>query len=127
MFNDIDLDKDNCISYLELEELISSMKSGIIPYDPSTAAAKIMEELDVNADQLISEEEFVAGLSKWLNTIYKHKSAQTQNQDYQVIQINSTSIIIHQSLEINNSTWKTYPPLIMSFLQSRKHGSRQTS
>ncbi|XP_047969082.1 sodium/calcium exchanger NCL2-like [Salvia hispanica] len=83
LFNDIDLDKDNCISYLELEELISSMKSGIIPYDPSTAAAKIMEELDVNADQLISEEEFVAGLSKWLNTIYKHKSAQTQNQDYQ--------------------------------------------
>ncbi|KAL1567285.1 sodium/calcium exchanger NCL2-like [Salvia divinorum] len=58
LFNDIDLDKDNCISYSELEELISSIKSGIIPYDPSTAATKIMEEPDVNADHLISKEEF---------------------------------------------------------------------
>ncbi|XP_057795924.1 sodium/calcium exchanger NCL2-like [Salvia miltiorrhiza] len=82
LFNDIDLDKDNCISYSELEELISSIKSGIIPYDPSTAAAKIMEELDLNADHLISEDEFVAGLSKWINTIY-NKSEQTEAQDYQ--------------------------------------------
>lgn len=88
MFNDIDLDKDNCISYSELKELISSMKSSIIPYDPSTAASKIMEELDVNADQFVSEEEFITGLSKWLNTIYnkdtEHKSTETENEDYQV-------------------------------------------
>lgn len=86
LFNDIDLDKDNCLSYSELSELISSIKFGMIPYDPSTAAAKIMEELDRNSDQLISEEEFVTGLSKWLNTTYnKHNESTHEGDDYQVI------------------------------------------
>ncbi|KAL1567241.1 sodium/calcium exchanger NCL2-like [Salvia divinorum] len=105
LFNDIDLDKDNCISYSELEELISSIKSGIIPYDPSTAAAKIMEELDVNADQLISEEEFVTGLSKWLNTIYKHKSDQTQNQDYQKTWEQTDKLIEDKFIDKSPPAW----------------------
>lgn len=87
LFNDVDLDKDNYLSFSEVKELISSMKMGIIPYDSNTAAAKIMEELDINSDHLITEEEFVAGLSKWLSTMYnKHKPQESEgdDEDYQV-------------------------------------------
>lgn len=67
---------------------MTNIKFGIIPYDAETAALKIMEELDVNRDQLISEEEFVTGLSKWLNSIYntKHDSEEDEDDDYQVTQ-----------------------------------------
>lgn len=33
--------------------------------------SQMMEELDISGDQLISEDEFVTGLSKWLNQTAK--------------------------------------------------------
>lgn len=86
MFNEIDLDKDKCLSYDELKELMTNIKFGIIPYDADIAALKIMEELDVSGDHFISEEEFVTGLSKWLSSIYKtkHDSEEDEEDDYQV-------------------------------------------
>ncbi|KAL3617641.1 hypothetical protein CASFOL_037962 [Castilleja foliolosa] len=81
LFKDIDLDKDDYISYSELKELINNIKFGIIPYDPNVAAAKIMEELDVNRDERINEEEFVSGLSEWLNTTYKERDNSEEDED----------------------------------------------
>ncbi|KAL8046619.1 hypothetical protein ABFX02_08G188700 [Erythranthe guttata] len=83
LFKKIDLDDDNCLSYFELKELINNIKFGIIPYDADTVASKIMEELDISGDHLISEEEFVTGLTKWLNTIYNlhHNSEENEEED----------------------------------------------
>ncbi|XP_011083284.1 uncharacterized protein LOC105165819 [Sesamum indicum] len=85
LFKDIDLDKDNCISYFELKELMTNIKFGIIPYDADVAASKIMEELDISGDQLIDEEEFVTGLSRWLNTARNQSpnSDESEDNDYQ--------------------------------------------
>ncbi|KAL6570642.1 hypothetical protein OROGR_000192 [Orobanche gracilis] len=81
LFKDIDLDKDDYIAYSELKELINNIKFGIIPYDPDVAASKMMEELDISGDQLINEEEFIIGLSKWLNTTYNPRPNTDENEE----------------------------------------------
>ncbi|KAK4486668.1 hypothetical protein RD792_006726 [Penstemon davidsonii] len=81
LFKEIDLDKDDTISYFELKELMTNMKFGIIPYDVDEAASKIMEELDISGDQLIQEEEFVNGLSKWINTTYNQNHNSEENEE----------------------------------------------
>lgn len=55
----------------------------------------MMEELDVSGDQFISEEEFVTGLSKWLNTIRNthHNSEEAEEDSYQVRQILLTLLL----------------------------------
>ncbi|XP_073029641.1 sodium/calcium exchanger NCL2-like [Primulina eburnea] len=85
LFRKIDLDKDDCISYDELKQLMTNMKFGMITYDADIAASKIMEELDASGDHLIDEEEFVMGLSRWLNTTYNRKleSEKTEEDYYQ--------------------------------------------
>ncbi|KAK4398340.1 Sodium/calcium exchanger NCL1 [Sesamum angolense] len=85
LFKDIDLDKDDCISYFELKELMTNIKFGIIPYDADVAATKIMEDLDKSGDQLIDEEEFVTGLSRWLSTAQNQSpdSDESEDNDYQ--------------------------------------------
>lgn len=85
LFKQIDLDKDDCISYEELKQLMTNIKFGMIAYDADIAASKIMEELDVSGDQLIDEEEFVMGLSRWLSTTYNQKpdSEKTEEEYYQ--------------------------------------------
>ncbi|KAL0443578.1 UNVERIFIED_CONTAM: Sodium/calcium exchanger NCL1 [Sesamum latifolium] len=74
LFKDIDYDKDNFISHSELKDLMMDIKFGIIPNDIDAAASKMMEELDVSGDQLINEEEFVTGLSKWLKSSYVNQT-----------------------------------------------------
>ncbi|KAL8032050.1 hypothetical protein ABFX02_13G068600 [Erythranthe guttata] len=69
LFKDIDHDKDDLISYSELRDLLMDIKFGSIPDDTDEAATKMMEELDISGDQLINEDEFVTGLSNWLNAI----------------------------------------------------------
>ncbi|KAK6157344.1 hypothetical protein DH2020_011592 [Rehmannia glutinosa] len=85
LFKGIDLDKNDYISYSELKELITNIKFGIIPYDPDVAASKIMEELDISGDELINEEEFITGLSKWLTATYNqsHDSEESDDENYQ--------------------------------------------
>ncbi|KAL0399442.1 UNVERIFIED_CONTAM: Sodium/calcium exchanger NCL1 [Sesamum radiatum] len=74
LFKDIDHDKDEFISHSELKDLMMDIKFGIIPNDIDAAASKMMEELDVSGDQLINEEEFVTGLSKWLKSSYVNQT-----------------------------------------------------
>ncbi|XP_022877451.1 sodium/calcium exchanger NCL2-like [Olea europaea var. sylvestris] len=84
LFKEIDLDKDDTISYHELRKLMTNMRSGILPYDADAAASKIMKELDMSGDHLIDEEEFVTGLSKWLKTTSNPyaSSEKSEEDDY---------------------------------------------
>ncbi|KAM1311226.1 hypothetical protein PS1_007708 [Malus domestica] len=67
LFEKIDLDGNNYISQSELRKLIGDIKFGKIPGDVDESVVKLIEELDTSGDQLISEEEFVTGLTKWIN------------------------------------------------------------
>ncbi|PRQ31086.1 putative sodium/calcium exchanger membrane region, EF-hand domain pair [Rosa chinensis] len=67
LFEQIDLDGNNNISEAELRELIMNIKSGNIPLDVDESVNKLVEELDTSGDHLINEEEFVTGLTKWMN------------------------------------------------------------
>ncbi|KAF7140596.1 hypothetical protein RHSIM_Rhsim06G0204300 [Rhododendron simsii] len=68
LFEGIDLDKDNCISQSELRQLVGDIKFRNVPLDSDEVVDKLMEELDISGDQMINEEEFVTGVSKWLDT-----------------------------------------------------------
>ncbi|KAL6199097.1 hypothetical protein ACLB2K_028884 [Fragaria x ananassa] len=67
LFEQIDRDRNNNISEAELRELIMNIKSGNIPLDVDESVNKLVEELDTSGDHMINEEEFVTGLTKWMN------------------------------------------------------------
>ncbi|KAI4322989.1 hypothetical protein L6164_022633 [Bauhinia variegata] len=72
LFEKIDSNKDHRISQSELKELIMSIKPGMNPEDVEEALGKITQELDIDQDNEISEEEFVAVLKKWLHPSPSH-------------------------------------------------------
>lgn len=89
LFKDIDKDNNGFISHVELKDQMNNMKRGIIPFDTDAAVSKMMQELDVSGDQLISEDEFITGLSKWLNTSYNQipNSEDSEENIYEVSKI----------------------------------------
>ncbi|XP_052178502.1 sodium/calcium exchanger NCL1-like isoform X2 [Diospyros lotus] len=86
LFESIDLDKDNSISQSELKELVVNIKFRSMPLDADEAVEKLMEELDVSGDQMINEEEFVAGCSKWLNIVNNQAPNPTTASEEQLYQ-----------------------------------------
>lgn len=64
----MDANKDNCISRSELRKLLIEINIGKASIDVEEAANKFIEELDVNRDHVISEDEFISGLKKWLSS-----------------------------------------------------------
>ncbi|XP_075498148.1 sodium/calcium exchanger NCL2-like [Primulina tabacum] len=81
LFKDVDLDQSNSISYSELKKLVTNIQVEMFPGNADIAAAKMMEELDINGDQLITEEEFVIGLSKWLNLTYNQNPNSEKSEE----------------------------------------------
>ena len=88
LFEQIDLDGNNNISQTELRELIMNIKFGSIPLDVDESVNKLIEELDTSGDQLINEEEFVSGLTKWMNKTHDTQalssSFESEDDLYQV-------------------------------------------
>ncbi|KZV38275.1 hypothetical protein F511_36510 [Dorcoceras hygrometricum] len=85
LFKDVDLDHSNSISYSELLKLVTKIQSGILPGDADLAVSRMMEELDVNGDESINEEEFVMGVTRWLNPTNDEnpKSKKIEDDNYQ--------------------------------------------
>ncbi|KAL3652603.1 hypothetical protein CASFOL_002284 [Castilleja foliolosa] len=81
LFKDIDHDGDDFVSYSELRDLTMNIKFGNVAHDTDVAASKIMEELDLSGDQLINEDEFVIGLSRWLDTSYVDQTSLTSQEN----------------------------------------------
>ncbi|KAI9083523.1 hypothetical protein K1719_034465 [Acacia pycnantha] len=68
LFDKLDTNKDNCISRSELRKLLTEINIAKASIDVDEAANKFIEEFDVNRDHVISEEEFISGFKKWLNS-----------------------------------------------------------
>ncbi|KAI4322990.1 hypothetical protein L6164_022634 [Bauhinia variegata] len=69
LFEKIDRDGDSYISQSELKELLKNIKFVKVSLDVEEAVATVIEELDINQDHVISEEEFVDGIERWLNSL----------------------------------------------------------
>lgn len=63
------------------------MKLGMNSYNVEEAASKIMKEFDTSGDNLLSEDEFVAGLSKWLHTTDNHNPNSKKREDHHNSQV----------------------------------------
>ncbi|PIN20883.1 Calmodulin and related proteins (EF-Hand superfamily) [Handroanthus impetiginosus] len=115
LFKDIDLDKDDTISYFELKELINNIKFGIIPHNVDVAAQKILEELDISGDQLINEAEFVSGLSKWLNTTYNQSpnSQESEGDTYHKMWEQADKLVEEKFIDNSPLAWTKAIALIV--------------
>ncbi|PIN20882.1 Calmodulin and related proteins (EF-Hand superfamily) [Handroanthus impetiginosus] len=80
LFKNFDHDDDDQISILELKDLIMDIKFGMTPQDIDDAASRIMEELDISGDQLLNEDEFVSGLSKWLKEKHMNQTPRPEER-----------------------------------------------
>lgn len=67
LFERIDVNSDNEISHQELAALIIGMQFDEMDLDMKDATQKIMDEFDTSGDNAIDKQEFVRGISKWLN------------------------------------------------------------
>lgn len=68
LFDKYDSDKNKVISQPELKSLIQTVKFGdkwITNHD--MVVDKVMKDFDDDGDQLITSEEFVRGVTRWLN------------------------------------------------------------
>ncbi|KAF7822662.1 Sodium/calcium exchanger NCL2 [Senna tora] len=68
LFEKIDKNKDNYISQSELREVLMNVNYVQASISVEEAVSKVIEELDHDNDSVISEEEFVTGLQKWLGS-----------------------------------------------------------
>ncbi|CAB4277403.1 unnamed protein product [Prunus armeniaca] len=78
LFKTIDQDSDGYLSFSELKALIVGIRFDEIELDKNDAVDKVMKDFDTSHDSKISVDEFVVGVSKWLN---EAKRAGNANSD----------------------------------------------
>nr|XP_023907306.1 sodium/calcium exchanger NCL2-like isoform X1 [Quercus suber] len=79
LFHKIDKNNDNHISADELRALILGIQIEEVGLNVDDYEAKVMEEFDISGDSHITENEFIKGVSKWLNKA--QQSASNQGHD----------------------------------------------
>ncbi|KAF8391280.1 hypothetical protein HHK36_023582 [Tetracentron sinense] len=67
LFTTIDLNSDGSLSDSELRALIIGIQFDQMDLDKDDAVEKVIKDFDTSNDSLIDVEEFVKGISKWLN------------------------------------------------------------
>lgn len=67
LFHTIDENSDRQLSAGELKALLIGIRFEEIDLDKDDAVQKVMKDFDTSNDYTISEDEFVAGITKWLN------------------------------------------------------------
>ncbi|URD82314.1 calcium-binding EF hand family protein [Musa troglodytarum] len=67
LFHRLDLDSNGSLSHAELRALIIGIKIEEVDLDREDAVNKIMNEFDTSQNSNIEEEEFVLGISKWID------------------------------------------------------------
>eukprot|EP00262_Sarcandra_glabra_P007562 TRINITY_DN20450_c0_g1_i1.p1 TRINITY_DN20450_c0_g1~~TRINITY_DN20450_c0_g1_i1.p1 ORF type:complete len:571 (-),score=67.88 TRINITY_DN20450_c0_g1_i1:275-1987(-) len=67
LFHVLDTSKDGIITDVELRALIIGIQFDKIDLDKEDAVKKVLDDFDISGDGVISEHEFVDGISKWLH------------------------------------------------------------
>lgn len=80
----------------ELKEVIVDLKFGNIPLDADEAVKKIMEQLDTSEDGMISKDEFVNGVSQWLQSNPNYQPLlQSSTSQERLFQVSNILILFH--------------------------------
>ncbi|CAA0816020.1 Transcription factor TCP4 [Striga hermonthica] len=90
LFEEKDQDGDNTISFSELKDFLQEIKNQKLQSDKDNTTLEIMREFDINDDDKITMDEFVSGMTKWLddtkNTINKkYHSVKSLKGLYQIL------------------------------------------
>ncbi|GMN70426.1 hypothetical protein TIFTF001_039470 [Ficus carica] len=91
LFDEIDEDRDNFISPSEVKELFLEIEFKAVEANKEQAIAEVMTKFDIDGDRKITKDEFVDGLTKWLDEvkyavdrqIYSPRSLKDINQVFQ--------------------------------------------
>ncbi|KAH6829132.1 hypothetical protein C2S53_013280 [Perilla frutescens var. hirtella] len=68
LFKKLDTDRSNSLSRSELEELIqTTVRTGDSQLNHQEMVKKFMKDFDTDGDNIVDEQEFVHGMTKWLN------------------------------------------------------------
>jgi Ca2+-binding EF-hand superfamily protein len=67
LFHKIDLNKNGQISEDEVRAFLVGIEAGVVGLIGDHCVSKVMAEFDFSGDHGISKEEFIGGISKWLD------------------------------------------------------------
>ncbi|KAE8677796.1 Sodium/calcium exchanger family protein / calcium-binding EF hand family protein isoform 2 [Hibiscus syriacus] len=67
LFDAIDEDRDRGLSHSELKALVLGIRFEEIDLDKDDAVRKVMADFDTSLDSIVQEDEFVRGITKWIN------------------------------------------------------------
>lgn len=76
LFNTIDDDKDGYLSHLELRALVIGIRFEEINLNEDDALEKVMKDFDTSRDCQISFDEFLNGISRWLDEAKGSRASQ---------------------------------------------------
>lgn len=86
LFEWIDENKDGELSSGELKALIIGIKFDEINLDKDDAADKLLKDFDYSHDNQINYDEFLNGISKWLNEVIRgNRSGDTGSQSEKLL------------------------------------------
>lgn len=80
MFRTIDQNSDGKLSAAELRALVVGIQFEEIDLDIEDAVAQVMEDFDKSHDSQVDVDEFVTGISRWLNRA-RHFAKSGKGQD----------------------------------------------
>ncbi|XP_022892397.1 sodium/calcium exchanger NCL2-like isoform X2 [Olea europaea var. sylvestris] len=110
LFDKFDTDKSNSISKSEMEQAIHSVKFGEIQLDRENVIEKVMKDLDKDGDDIIDEEEFFNGVTKWLNKaidVTKCKDAKKSIDEFDKIMWNEVDNLVNEGKQNGSSKFKS--------------------
>ncbi|KAK3036294.1 hypothetical protein RJ639_031266 [Escallonia herrerae] len=81
LFDALDLDKDGHLSRSEIRALILGIQLNEIDFDVDKAAIKVIEDFDMDRDYLVTLDEFIEGIGKWLKEARKSKAPRNAGSD----------------------------------------------
>ncbi|KAE9461918.1 hypothetical protein C3L33_06176, partial [Rhododendron williamsianum] len=67
IFEEFDSNHNKLISQSELKEVIQNIRFGKFQLDHDLVAENVMKDFDEDGDQMISEQEFINGFTKWIH------------------------------------------------------------
>lgn len=104
LFEEVDSNSDKHVSRIELEKVVKDIQFGKV-VDAEEAVTKLLQDLDVNRDDEISENEFVDGFTKWIHS-NSNKTASSKSSSHGTHQVFPLFLCDQNSLQIVISVLK---------------------
>lgn len=106
LFGEFDTDGSKSLSLSELTKVIKGIKFGNAQQDHDVAVVEVMKQFDKDGDEIITEQEFIDGVQKWVEkaaAITKIKDHKKLIEEFDKIAWNEVDTLIYE-MEENKST-----------------------